>query len=77
MKMITENTGLSLALVAVLMGGVMWLSAIHSKASQVDEINEKVNRLVEMQTDIAVIRVKIENIEHRMEQEKTWKASRK
>lgn len=62
-NLITENTGVSLTVLGMIIGAVVWISFIAAKT----EANASaLSGLAGMQADIAVIRTKVEHIERRM-----------
>lgn len=74
MKPITENTTLSIGLMIVILGGAGFVTytAFQSDANAkaVEKLDAKVEAVIEMKADIAVIRAKVERIEKALEKEK-------
>jgi hypothetical protein len=71
---ITEKTRISIGLLVTLAGGIGWLTNIHSASSANSEslkvLQTKVDSLTAIQTDIAVIKNKLENIESQLKKGK-------
>ena len=67
MSKISEKTWVSLGLVITLLGGVVWLTTIwmqsEANARSIQKIEEKQTTIDLIQTDIAVIKTKLEGIE--------------
>jgi hypothetical protein len=64
MNYVTEATKIQITLVIAIMGGVVWLTNIHAKASNAEE---KLDRLEQAIVDIAEMRKDIEYIKKSLE----------
>lgn len=70
MKIINENTALSIGLVVIIAGGIVYITNLAFKidalAASMTEISEKQKAIDAIQTDIAVIKFKVEQIDKKI-----------
>lgn len=70
-NLITENTGVSLGILGTIIGAVVWISFVAANTAanttSIQGLSQKMDSLAAMQSDVAVIRNKVENIERQLD----------